>query len=228
MYEIDADGANLTQLTDGCYDDFDPIYLPDGQHILFSTTRGHTYVRCMPPTNAFVLARCDRDGKNIYLTSQNNEPDYLPSVMNDGRVIYTRWEYTDKPLWRAEKLWTVNPDGTQVSTFWGNQSVWPDVMKDVRAIPGSRRVMFTGCGHHDWFAGSLGMIDPDRGLNFPEGLTKITAELPWPEVGNGPVDPIECPDYHRSGNYRAYFSPYPLGEKDFLVSAERDGKFLYS
>ncbi|MGO8751531.1 MAG: LamG-like jellyroll fold domain-containing protein [Thermoguttaceae bacterium] len=226
LYEIDADGANLTQLTDGCYDDFDPIYLPDGQHILFSTTRGHTYLRCMPPTNAFVLARCDRDGKNIYLTSQNNEPDYLPSVMNDGRVIYTRWEYTDKPLWRAEKLWTVNPDGTQVCTFWGNQSVWPDVMKDVRAIPGSRRVMFTGCGHHDWFAGSLGIVDPDRGLNFPAGLTKITAELPWPEVGNGPVDPIECPDYHRSGNYRAYFSPYPLGEKDFLVSAERDGKFL--
>jgi Tol biopolymer transport system component len=78
----------------------------------------------MPPTNAYILARCDRDGKNTYLISCNNEPDYVPSVGNDGRIIYTRWEYTDKPLWRAEKLWTVNPDGTKnrlVTTFGGVQ-----------------------------------------------------------------------------------------------------------
>ena len=225
LYEIHADGTGLVQLTDGPYDDLDPIYLPDG-HLLFSTTRAHTYVRCMPPTNAFVLARCDRDGKNIYLVSQNNEPDYLPSLMHDGRVIYTRWEYTDKPLWRAQGLWTVNPDGTQVSTFWGNQSVWPDLLKDARSIPGSRRVMFTGSAHHDWFSGSIGILDPDKGYNFPDGLTKVTADVAWPESGNGPTDPIESPDYHPSGAFRGYYSPYPLGERDFLVSAERNGKFL--
>jgi hypothetical protein len=225
LYEINVDGTGLTQLTDGIFDDFDPIYLPDG-HILFSTTRAHTYVRCMPPTNAYVLARCDADGKNIQLVSYNNEPDYLPSVMNDGRIVYTRWEYTDKPLWRAQKLWTMNPDGTQVSTFWGNQSVWPDLMKDARSIPGSRRVMFTGSAHHNWFSGSVGIIDPDRGFNFPDGLTKITADTPWPECGNGPVDPIESPNYHASGRYEAYYSPYPLSEQDFLVSANRGGKFV--
>jgi len=225
LYEINADGTGLVQLTDGIYDDLDPIYLPDG-HIIFSTTRGHTYVRCMPPTNAYPLARCDSDGKNIYLISRNNEPDYLPSVMNDGRVIYTRWEYTDKPLWRAQALWTVRPDGTQVNTFWGNQSVWPDLLKDVRSIPGSRRVMFTGSAHHNWFSGSVGIIDPDKGLNFPHGLTKVTADMAWPESGNGPSDPIESPHYHASGRYGAYYSPYPLSEKDFLVSANRGGKFV--
>jgi hypothetical protein len=225
LYEINTDGTDLVQLTDGPFDDFDPIYLPDG-HILFSTTRGHTYVRCMPPTNAYVLARCDADGRNIYLVSRNNEPDYLPSVMNDGRVIYTRWEYTDKPLWRAQGLWTVNPDGTQVQTFWGNQSVWPDLLKDARSIPGSRRVMFTGSAHHNWFSGSVGILDPDHGFNFPHGLTKVTAEVAYPESGNGPVDPIESPRYHASGAYSAYYSPYPLGEQDFLVSANREGKFL--
>ncbi|MDZ7619599.1 MAG: LamG-like jellyroll fold domain-containing protein [Patescibacteria group bacterium] len=225
LYEIGVDGSGLRQLTDGIYDDFDPIYLPDG-HIMFSTTRGHTYVRCMPPTNAFVLARCDADGKNIYLVSRNNEPDYLPSVMNDGRVIYTRWEYTDKPLWRAQGLWTVNPDGTYVQAFWGNQTVWPDLLKDARAIPGSRRVMFTGSAHHNWFAGTVGIIDPGKGYNFPDGLTKVTAELAYPESGNGPVDPIESPDYRASGAYSAYYSPYPLSEEDFLVSANRGGKFV--
>ncbi len=226
LYEINVDGTGLKQLTDGQFDDLDPIYLPDDEHVLFSTTRGHTYVRCMPPTNAFVLARCDRDGKNVYLISHNNEPDYVPSVMNDGRVIYTRWEYTDKPLWRAQALWTMNPDGTQVATYWGNQSVWPDLLKDARSIPGSRRVMFTGSAHHNWFSGSVGIIDPDRGYNFPYGLTKVTADVEWPESGNGPVDPVESPRYHPSGRYAAYYSPYPLSEHDFLVSANRGGKFV--
>ncbi len=226
LYEVGIDGSGLVQLTHGPYDDLDPIYLPDGRHLLFSTTRGHTYVRCMPPTSAFVLARCDADGRNVYLISANNEPDYLPSLLADGRVIYTRWEYTDKPLWRAQKLWTVRPDGTQVNTLWGNQSVWPDVVKDARAIPGSRRIMMTGSAHHNWFAGAVGIIDPAAGFNFPHGLTKVTAELPWPECGNGPVDPVESPRYHASGKYEAYYSPYPLSESDFLVSAQRDGKFV--
>ena len=226
LYEMSVDGGAATQLTDGPYDDLDPIYLPDGKHIVFSTTRGHTYVRCMPPTNAYVLARCKSDGSDVYLISRNNEPDYLPSVMNDGRLIYTRWEYTDKPLWRAQSLWTVNPDGTQVSTFWGNQSVWPDLLKDARSIPGSRRVMFTGSAHHNWFSGAVGIIDPAKGLNFPDGLTKVTAELAWPESGNGPVNPVESPNYHASGRYAAYYSPYPLSETDFIVSAKRGPKFV--
>ena len=241
LYEIGVDGSGLRQLTDSPYDDLDPIYLPGDEHILFTTTRGHTYVRCMPPTNAFILARADRDGRNIYLVSANMEPDYLPSVMHDGRVLYSRWEYTDKPLWRAVGLWAVNPDGTQVNAVWGNQSVWPDLFKDARAIPDSRRIMFTGSAHHNWFAGSVGIVDPRRGFNFPHGLTKVTADIPWPESGDGPVDPVESPRYPRvdrpdfdarrgpytpDGPYRAYYSPYPLSEQDFLVSADRNGKFV--
>jgi len=225
LYEINADGTGLKQLTEGPYDDLDPIYLPDG-HIMFCTTRANAYVRCMPPTNAYMLARCDGDGRNIYLISPSAEPEYLPSVASDGRVMYTRWEYTDKPLWRAQGLWTINPDGTHASTLWGNQSVWPDLLKDVRSIPGSPRVMFTGSAHHGWFSGSVGIIDPSKGFNFPNGLTKVTADVEWPESGNGPVDPVESPDYHSSGAYGAYYSPYPLTERDFLVSADRNGKFV--
>ena len=46
------------------------------------------------------------------------------------------------------------------------------------------------------------------------------------QVGNGPVDPVESPNYHTSGQYAAYYSPYPLSERDFLVSANRGGKFV--
>ncbi|MEA1949970.1 MAG: hypothetical protein U9N87_01180, partial [Planctomycetota bacterium] len=151
LYEINIDGSGLRQLTFGKYDDTDPIYLPDG-HIIFTTSRSNNYVRCMPYTYSYILARCDADGKNIYLISRNNEPDWCPSLLHDGRVIYSRWEYHDKALWRIQSLWATNPDGTNTMTFWGNQSVWPDHLAEPRAIPGSNRVMFTGLAHHDWFA----------------------------------------------------------------------------
>ena len=86
--------------------------------------------------------------------------------------------------------------------------------------------MFTGSAHHNWFSGSVGIIDPTKGNNFPHGLTKVTADVAYPESGNGPVDPIESPRYHASGSYGAYYSPYPLSETDFIVSANRGGKFV--
>ena len=223
IYEIDIDGENVRQLTGGRFDDLDPFYLPDGEHCVFTTTRGYTYVRCMPPTNAYVLARMKLDSSDLYLISRNNEPDYLPSLLPDGRIVYSRWEYTDKPLWRCVSLWTMNPDGTQTQTLWGNQSVWPDLPKDVRAVPDSNRLIITGSAHHNWFSGSVALIDPTKGMNFPDGLTKVTGEIPWPETGNGPVDPIESAHYEGTSAYSAYDSPYPLTEKDFLVSAQRGG-----
>ncbi|MDR1925335.1 MAG: hypothetical protein LBQ66_13275 [Planctomycetaceae bacterium] len=229
IYEINVDGTGLRQLTGGMFDDLDPIYLPDGKNFMFITSRGHIYVRCMPPTNAYVTAKMGLDSKELFIISRNGEPEYLPSIMNDGKVIFTRWEYTDKPLWRCQSLWTMNTDGTQVQTFWGNQSVWPDLLKDARQIPNSERVMFIGSAHHNWYSGCIGIIDPSKGFNFPDGLTKVTQELRWPESGNGPVDPVEVSKelYHTAGNYDAYISTYPLSDTDFLVSGKRQkGKWV--
>ncbi|MBM3475529.1 MAG: hypothetical protein FJX75_19865 [Armatimonadetes bacterium] len=225
LYAMNLDGTGLRRLTEGDYDDVDPLYLPDG-HILFTTTRGNSYVRCGPFIYSYTLARCDADGSNVYLVSQNGEPDFVPSLMPDGRIIYSRWEYTDRPLWRLQSLWTTNPDGTNTQAFYGNRSVWPDHLSEPRQIPGSRRVMFSGVGHHDWWSGSIGIVDPDRGTNFPDGLTKVTADRPWPECSAPPVDPIEAADYHSSGPFTGYKTAYPLSDEDFLVSARGlDGKF---
>jgi hypothetical protein len=222
LYEINLDGSGLKKLTDSEYDDIDPIYLPDG-HILFTTTRGNSYVRCGPFIYSYVLARCDADGGNVYLISYNGEPDFVPALLNDGRVIYSRWEYTDKPLWRLQKLWTTNQDGTGTAHFWGNQSVWPDHLSEPRPIPGSRRVMFSGVGHHDWWSGSIGIVDPEKGRDYPYGLTKVTADRPWPEVSQPPEDTWEAADYHASGRFTGYKTAWPLSEEDFLVSARGAG-----
>ncbi len=229
LYEMNVDGTGMRQLTDGDYDDLDPIYLPSlpgnaGGHILFTTTRGNSYVRCGPFIYSTILARCDADGGNVYLISYNGEPDFVPALLNDGRVIYSRWEYTDKPLWRLQKLWTTNQDGTGTAHFWGNQSVWPDHLSEPRPIPGGRRVMFSGVGHHDWWSGSIGIIDPDKGRDYPHGLTKVTADLPWAEVGDGPSERNEAADYHASGRFTGYKTAYPLSQQDFLVSARGVGE----
>jgi hypothetical protein len=225
LYEIGLDGRGLKQLTNSDYDDIDPIYLPDGK-ILFTSTRGNTFVRCGPYIYSYVLARCDPDGGNVYLISQNSEPDFVPALLNDGRIVYSRWEYSDKDQNRVQSLWTTRQDGTQTTVLWGNQSVWPDHPAEPRPIPGSGRVMFTAVGHHDWFHGTIGIVDPSRGFNFPHGLTRVTFDLPWAEVGRSPADRSEAADYRASGNFTGYLGPYPLSDEDFLVSARgEDDKF---
>ncbi|MCY2994330.1 MAG: hypothetical protein NTY19_41620 [Planctomycetota bacterium] len=225
LYETSLDGSGLRQLTNSPYDDIDPVYLPDG-HIIFTTTRGNSYVRCGPYIYSYVLARCDRDGGQVYLISTNSEPDFVPALLNDGRVVYSRWEYSDKDQNRVQSLWTTNQDGTGTAVLWGNQSIWPDHLAEPRPLPGTGRVMFTGVGHHNWFIGSIGIIDPKKGSNYPHGLTRVTWDLPWAEVGNSPGDVSESPQYHASGRYSGYLGAYPISAEDFLVSAKGlDDKF---
>ena len=219
LFEVGIDGSGLKPLTRSPHDDLDPIYLPDGR-IIFTTTRGNTYVRCLPTSPSFVLARCEADGSNIRIISRNNEPDYLPAMLPNGSVIYTRWEYTERPLWRLQGLWTMNPDGTSVQAYWGNRSAYPDMLIEPRPIPGTGKVMFVGAGHHKFFAGCVGVVDLSKGREYPDGLTKVTADLRWPEVGDHrsiPTEP-ESDTYHAGGAYAAYKSPYPIGPEDFLVS----------
>ena len=212
------------QLTRSPYHDMDPIYLPDGK-IAFCTTRGNTYVRCLPNSPCTVLARCDSDGRNIRMISNNNEPDYTPSLLPDGRILYTRWEYTERPLWRLQALWTMNPDGTGVAHYWGNRSYYPDMLWEARPIPGTRKVMFTGVGHHNVSGGPIGIVDTNEGRDFPDGLYKVTAEVGWTEVG----DPREgnrayFPGYRSRSQFKSFTSPYPLSSDDFLVSARGSGR----
>jgi len=121
----------------------------------------------------------------------------------------------------------MRPDGTGAATFWGNQSVHPDHLGEARQIPGTTKVMFNGFGHHDVWVGCVGIVDPKEGLNFPHGIWKVTQEMPWPEVGDGPVPtPGVTDQYHTSGKYAAYKTPYPLSEELLLVSARTGGMWV--
>ena len=218
LYEIGLDGNDLRQITSGAYSDIDPIYLP-GDRYLFLSTRAEVYAQCGMWARSYIMTRCDSDGANIHILTPGTEPEFSPSLLDDGRVLSTRWEYIDKFANRIQSLWTMRTDGTAAATFWGNQTVHPDHLGEARQIPGTTKVMFSGFGHHDVWVGCIGVVDPKEGMNSPDGIWKVTQELSWPEVGDGLIPtPGLTKQYHTSGKYAAYKTPYPLSEELFLVS----------
>lgn len=225
LYEIGVDGSEYRQVTHSDYNDFDPLYSPDG-NIIFTTSRGNQYLRCGGAGyRVTTLARCDMNGDNIYFISSNVDADLTPAFLPDGRILYTRWEYIDKSVFRVQSLWTVHPDGTNVSSYWGNQSTWPDMLVNARMIPNTQKVVFCGAGHHDIYGGPLGIVNYSEGTNYPDGLYNLTSHIPWAEVGCGPEDYPYNQEFVAPSCYKAFQSPYPISEKLMLVSARRGTAF---
>ena len=162
LYEINADGLGLRQLTDGIYDDIEPTYLPDGD-IVFVSTRCKRWVNCWL-TQVAVLHRCGPNGDNIRAISSNNEQDNTPWPLPDGRLLYTRWEYVDRSQVDFHHLWTTEPDGTAQMNWFGN--LHPGiVMIDAKPVPGSDKVvaLFSpGHGQRD-HAGQITLVDSKAG-----------------------------------------------------------------
>ncbi|MBC7337401.1 MAG: PD40 domain-containing protein, partial [Clostridia bacterium] len=138
LYEINVDGTGLRQLTDGSDDDIEPTYCPDGS-IIFCSSRCRRFVNCWY-TRVAVLYRCDADGKNIRPLSSNNDHDNTPWMLPDGRVLYMRWEYVDRSQVHFHHLWTMNPDGTFQTVFFGNM-YGGVAMLDAKPIPNTNKVV---------------------------------------------------------------------------------------
>jgi hypothetical protein len=246
LYEIRADGSGLRQLTDGLYDDFSPRYLPDGKIMFISTRRGG-YHRCgRGPCNVYTLALCDADGGSPHTVSFHETHEWDPAVLNDGRIIYTRWDYVDRDAVHYQQLWSVRPDGSDVRIFYGNYTTNPVGVWEARPVPGSTRVMATAAAHHAMTAGSIILLDAIRGLDGLGPITRLTPDAQFPEsetrlapgwgggglsqfsfhengtvpfAGAGPPGP---PREERRWPGHCYKSPYPLSEKYFLVSYSFD------
>ena len=185
LYEINIDGAGLNQLTFGSMlSDVDPIYLPGGK-VLFSSTRDMKYCHCnrhIQP-NLFVM---DADGANIIQVSRNTLGDFHSSLMPDGRVLYSRWEYVDRHFGPSLGLWTTNPDGTSHLLFMGNNAWTPGFIGDARAIPGTEKVVCIYGSCHDLPWGALVVVNRTKGLDGPGPIEHI-----WPAEARRLVPPAD-------------------------------------
>ena len=182
LYEIDADGSNLRQLTDGPYDDIEPCYLPDDR-IVFISSRCKRWVQCWL-TQVAVMHRCESDGTGIHPISANVEHDNTPWPLPDGRLLYQRWEYVDRSQVDYHHLWTANPDGSGQMVFFGNMHP-ATVMIDARPIPSTEKVVaIFSPGHgrreHD---GAVTVVDPRGGPDRQGYARAITTAAgyrdPW-------------------------------------------------
>ncbi|MCF0234242.1 MAG: hypothetical protein HUK22_04605, partial [Thermoguttaceae bacterium] len=96
LYKMPVDGGDAARLTDGDFDDFAPLCLPDGD-LIFSSTRRGGFHRCGGgPCYVYTLARCGGDGSEPHSISFHETNEWFPTLMRDGRVVYTRWDYVDR------------------------------------------------------------------------------------------------------------------------------------
>ncbi|GKG72226.1 hypothetical protein CE91St1_13690 [Parabacteroides goldsteinii] len=210
IYEINVDGSGLKQLTFATgISDIDPLYLPDGR-IVFSSTREPKFCMC----NRHIMCnlfRMDADGANIVQIGKSTLFEGHPSLLNDGRIIYDRWEYVDRNFGDAQGLWTVNPDGTKHAIYYGNNMQSPGGIIDPRAIPGSDLLLciFSSC--HDRPVGALALIDRRKGVDGKSSVVDI-----WPSYSYDLIDKGNW-DAFRKIDTR-YEDPFPLTENLFLVS----------
>ncbi|MBM3475438.1 MAG: hypothetical protein FJX75_19410 [Armatimonadetes bacterium] len=208
LYRVNVDGTGLTRLTEGPWHDYNACWLPDGG-IAFLSTRALRSALCWV-TPSGVLYRMDADGGNVRRLSQNYVNDFTPSVLPDGRILYSRWEYVDKPAVPIQSLWTINPDGTGLSVFYGNRVLSPASFLEAKALPGSTAVLTTLTAHNGPIRGGVGIIRREQGVNAQAAIANLT-----PQVAIGQVD-------RGDGNFvrGGFEGPYPVDGERFVVSGQ--------
>ncbi len=206
LYELDVAANHIRQITSGLgFADYEPSYLPSGD-IVFSSSRCVQTVDCWW-TEVSNLYTCGPDGRFLHRLSFDQVHSIFPSVLDDGRVIYSRWDYNDRGQIFPQALFQMNPDGTGQTAFYKNNSWFPTTIVHARGIPGTEKVMAVFCGHHTTQAGKLGILDPSKGREDDAGAQLIA---PLRETRAERTDA-----YGQAGELFQY--PYPLSETEFLV-----------
>ena len=128
-------------------EDVSPAYLPDGR-IVFASTRQRQSKAVLLDENdpqfeyqtedrdesAFVLHVMNPDGSNIHQIEFNQSHDREPTVLANGRVLFTRWDHA--PGKDGMHLYSANPDGTDLELYYGANShdTGPDGKQNTAAI----------------------------------------------------------------------------------------------
>jgi hypothetical protein len=222
-------------------DDVHPCHLPDGK-ILFSSTRSEHTVLCGGSSHlvAPTLHRMNADGTNVEQLSNSPVSEFCPVVLNDGRVLYHRWEYIDKGARVAKTIWTMLPDGSRPREVYGVADDTTTVYMYPQPLPADDgRLVCVGTCHfpQGGCVGAILLVNPNnpnraRGLDPDEKgyvqwdddstVTNLT-----PHVF---VERRTEPGWHfltKSGRYKhdrngqsghLYTHPWPVSDTQFLVS----------
>jgi len=218
VFEIKADGTGLHQVNPGVepdVDNFDACYVPGGK-IILSSTRCFHGVPCVgggSPVANLVLLDPKTGGERQLCFDQDQ--NWCPTVLNNGRVLYTRWEYSDTPHYFSRLLFHMNPDGTEQMEYAFSNSYWPNSTFYARPVPGhATKIAAIISGHHGVARmGQLLVYDPAKGRHEDEGAVQLIPSYSTPKVAHiadGLADP----------SWPKFLHPWPLSEKHILVSCK--------
>lgn len=218
IWEINTDGSGLRQVTPGddpLVDNYDACYLPSGD-IIFASTRVFQGVPCVGGgSNVANLFTMKADGSGVRQLCFDQDHNWSPALLNNGRVLYTRWEYSDTPHYYTRILMHMNPDGTGQTEFYGSNSYWPNSLFYARPLPGSAsKVAAIVSGHHGVpRMGELVILDsatnPRENAGVVQRIPGRDAEVPAVFVDKL-VDRV----------WPKFLHPWPLDENHFLVSCQ--------
>lgn len=207
LYEMDAGSGEIRQLTFGLgFADYEGVYLPDGG-IVFNSTRCVQTVDCWW-TEVSNLFACDGDGGFLRRLSYDQVHVNFPTMARDGRVLYTRWDYSDRGQLFPQGLFQMYPDGTAQTEFYGNNSIFPTTLLHARHIPGTTLAVAIATGHHTYQAGKLAIVDVRRGRQENSGVQLVAP------VRNTAAVRVDA--YGQEGDLFQY--PYPVNENEFVLT----------
>ncbi|MBN1757496.1 MAG: hypothetical protein JW863_04220 [Chitinispirillaceae bacterium] len=215
--DINLETKETRQLTDDPstslkVSDMEPCVTPRGD-IIFQSSRcfGHVDCNINLVSNLYII---NKDGKYLRRIGYDQVSTFYPTMMENGQVMYSRWEYNDRNVANVFGIFTMNQDGTRQNEFFGNQTSWPATFSQAHQIPGTGNEMKALAiigGHMGPYAGDLVLVDASKVRNGSSGVKLIAPER---ANGTGSVyDMNGVPDEDK-----LFQNPYPLDEEWFLIS----------
>jgi len=215
--ELDLDSGQLTRLPlidEPDVHNYDACYLPDGR-IVFTSTAPFIGVPCVGGGSKVANLYLRNHDGHIRRLTNDQDHNWCPTVLNNGRILYQRWEYADIAHAFMRLLFHANPDGSRQMEYYGSNSFWPTAMFYARPVPDhpTKVVTIVG-GHHDLpRQGELVILDPAQGRHEASGVVQRI-----PGFGRK-VEPVIL-DGLIGSSRPLFLHPYPLNEKYFLVSCK--------
>lgn len=225
VFEVKTDGTGfkpLVETTEPDLEFYDGTYLPDGR-VIANSNIGYQGVPCVSgddPVGNMVLYTPQT--RNMRRLTFDQDANWNPVIMHNGRVMYTRWEYTDLTHYFSRIVMHMNPDGTENKALFGSGSMFPNSTFDIQPLPGHSSA-FVGIisGHHGIArSGRIILFDPTKARKGVEGMIQ---EIPYRDRQIIP----EIKDELVNGVWPQFIKPTPLDDKYYLVAAKLNPQDLW-